>query len=148
MINLTKEPMYEIEVGTNAEITKCHCFGQESFVGHGFVYKDGDAYAVYYVGWSRYHLEKNISIALAIGEWGDNSTSSDRTCFGIEAREGDYEIQFQIINPEDSPWPNTELLGVMLSREESIKHPLLEELFNIVGEIVGNHPAVRNYLNM
>jgi hypothetical protein len=53
MIKHAKERTYETEVGKNAEITKYHCCGQVSFVGHGFVYKDGDAYAVYYVGWSR-----------------------------------------------------------------------------------------------
>ncbi|MCU7806157.1 MAG: hypothetical protein KZQ96_23535 [Candidatus Thiodiazotropha sp. (ex Lucinoma borealis)] len=148
MINTLNTTDYEIEIGDNAHCSKCHCCGQESLIGNGFVYSNGDAYAVYYVGWSEAHPEKRVSFALAIGEWDDDSTSSNRICFGIEAYEGENEILCEVINPKDSPWPSTDLLGNMLTREDALKHPLLKEAFVILEKILCEHPAIISYLNM
>jgi len=75
-----------------------------------------------------------VSFALAIGEWDDQSTRSNRTCFGLEAYEKMEEILFRVIEPDDSPWTNSELLGEMLTRDESLIHPLLNEVFIIALE--------------
>ncbi|OAI26505.1 hypothetical protein [Methylomonas koyamae] len=141
-------PNYEIEIGENVEPSICPCCGKNSFIGHGFVYKDGDAYAIYYAGWAEEHIEKKISLALAIGKWDDESTSTDRTCFGIEASEGENDILFSFIDPEASPWPKTDLLGEMLSRKDSLKHSFVNEVFLILEQIVRGHPAIRKYLNI
>lgn len=137
---------YDIEVGENKNASTCHCCGKESCVGHGFIYKDDDAYAVYYVGWSDAHPDKKVSFALAIGEWDDDSTSSDRACFGIEMYEGEDEILFRVIEPSESPWADTDLLGQMLARKETLAHSLLDEVIAIAEYIVRNHVALREYL--
>jgi hypothetical protein len=136
---------YDIEIGENSNATVCHCCGKASCTGHGFVFKNGDAYAIYYAGWSDAHPEKKVSLALAIGEWDDESTSKDCTCFGVEAYEGKEEILFRVIEPEESPWPKTDLMGEMLSRKESLKHQLLKEVFIIAEEVLRNHAAIREY---
>ena len=141
-------PQYDIEIGDNSVPSVCHCCNNESCTGHGFVYKNDDAYAVYYAGWSVSHSEKRISFALAIGEWGDDSTNDDRTCFGFEAWEGEEEILFQVIGPDESPWPDTDLLGGMLSRKDSFEHSLLKEVFVIAEIVVRNHPAIQEYLGI
>ncbi|UOG36199.1 hypothetical protein MAL01_19210 (plasmid) [Leptospira noguchii] len=140
--------MYSIEIGENEKSSECYCCGRESSVGHGFVYKNAIAYAVYYIGWSNAHEQRKITFALAIGKWDDTSTAKDRQCFGFEAYEKDEKIAFRIIDPSESPWPHTELLGEMLSRTESLVNPLLKEVFSIAEEIIQNHPAVRQYLNL
>ncbi|EMN80290.1 hypothetical protein [Leptospira interrogans] len=142
------QEMYSIEVGENEKPSKCNCCGRESSIGHGFVYKDEIAYAVYYIGWANLHEEQKITFALAIGKWDDTSTSKDRQCFGFEAREKDERILFRAIDPDESPWAHTELLGGMFSRTENLVHPLLNEVFIIAEEIIRNHPAVREYLNL
>ena len=136
---------YDIEVGENKNASTCHCCGKDSFVGHGFIYKNDDAYAVYYVGWSNAHLDKKVSIALAISEWDDDSTTDDRTCFGIEVSEGEDEIYFSVIGPSESPWSNTDLLGPMITRNEGLSHPLLKEVFEIVEKVLRDHIALREY---
>ena len=137
---------YDIEVGENKSVSTCHCCGKKSYVGHGFIYKNDDAYAVYYVGWSDAHPDKKVSIAIAIGKWDDDSTVDDRTCFGIEASEGADEIFLRVIEPDESPWSNTDLLGPMLTRDEALSHPLLKEVFVIAEVILRGHIALREYL--
>ncbi len=137
---------YDIEIGENKKASTCYCCEKKSCVGHGFVYKDGDAYAVYYVGWSDAHADRRVSIALAIGDWDDDSTELDRTCFGVEIYESKEEVMFRIIEPSESPWPDTDLLGHMLVRKEALTHPLLDEVFVIVECIARDHAALSEYL--
>ena len=139
---------YYIEIGEDSNPSLCHCCGKKSCTGHGFVYKDGDAYAVYYAAWSDSHLERKMSIALAVGEWDDNSIAEDRTCFGLEAYEAENDILFRLIDPENSPWPETDLMGKMIHREQGLNHHKLSEVFTIAEEVLRNHAAIRNYLNL
>ena len=138
---------YFIEVGENSNASVCKCCNEKSSKGHGFVYKNSDAYAVYYAGWSEAHDSKKVTLALALGEWGESSTTNDRTCIGLEAFETEHEIQFRVIDPDESPWPNTELMGSMLCRDKALAHPLLQEVFLISEEIIRNHSALKKYLN-
>lgn len=139
---------FNLEIGENCESSICHCCGRESYIGHGFIFKDGDAYAVYYAGWVPSHSEKKVSFAIAIGEWDDSSTVEDRTCFGLEAYEEKEEILFKIIEPADSPWNTTELLGKMISRDDALNNPLIKEVFDIVEHIIRNHDSIKKYLKL
>lgn len=139
---------FNLEVGENVSSSICHCCEKESSIGHGFIYKNGNAYAVYYAGWSHSHSDKNINFAIAIGEWADDSTPADRVSIGVEVFEGKPEIVCRVIDPEKSPWASTELLGDMISRSYAIKHPLLKEVFSIVEHIAHYHEAIREYLEI
>jgi hypothetical protein len=141
-------PTIEIEVGDDAKRSQCHCCGVESKTGHGFVYKDGDARAVYYAGWTPAHPERGVTLAIAIGDWSDEATSGDRVCFGLDAYEGEHEILFRFVEPEDSPWPVTELFGTMLDRNEALVHPLSNEALAIAEAITRQHSAIHGYLGM
>ncbi|VAX06250.1 hypothetical protein MNBD_ALPHA03-1462 [hydrothermal vent metagenome] len=138
---------YDIEIGENYSPSTCHCCGKSGYTAHGFVYKNNDAYAVYYAAWSEMHVDKKVTLALAMGDWDEDKTSDDRTCFGIDVYEGDEEILFRVIDPEESPWLNTDLLGKMISRDEGVKHQLKSEAFSIAEEVIRNHGAIKSYLN-
>lgn len=139
---------YQIEIGEEANPFVCHCLNGQSFTGHGFVYKNGDAYAIYYVGWSIENVDKQMTLALALGEWDDDSTVADRDCFGIEATEAGDQVNFRVIEPDESPWPKTDLMGEMMERDKSLHHPLLDEAFTITEYVLRNHNAVREHLNL
>lgn len=139
---------FDVEVGENHSSSVCHCCGHESNIGHGFVYKNGDAYAVYYAGWSKDHSDKKVSFAIAVGEWEDNSTINDRTCLGIEVYVDERGILYSAIDPDQSPWANTELLGKMISRKDALHFPFLQEIFGIAECVVRNHDAIREYLEV
>jgi hypothetical protein len=87
-----------------------------------------------------------VSFAVAIGEWDDNATSESRVCFGVEAKESDSEVLFRVLEPEESPWPNTELLGKMIDRESALNHSNIDDIFLILEEILRGHPSLNKYL--
>jgi len=137
---------FQLEIGENSKSSICHCCGRKSFIGHGFIYKDGDAYAVYYAGWAPSHSPVKVSFAIAIGKWDDNSTVQDRICFGLEAYEDKEEILLRAIDPSDSPWKNTELLGNMISRGDALNNHSIKEVFDITEFIIRKHDAIKEYL--
>jgi hypothetical protein len=137
-----------LEVGENENQSQCHCCGRAGSTGHGFIYRDGSAYAIYYVAWSSAHPDRGVSFAVAIGEWDEGTTAMDRTCAGIEAYEGQAKIFFRFIGPDASPWANTELLGPILDRQAALKHPLKSEFLRLCEMVVRNHPAVREFLRV
>src|SRR5258708_3333470 len=108
-----------LEPGPQEDGTVCDCCGTQSTTVHGFVYKDGDAFSIYYAGWSSHHPEWGVTMAIATGEWSEGSGPADRVSIGVEARSTATEIQFTVINPEQSPWGETALFGKMLSREKA-----------------------------
>jgi hypothetical protein len=136
-----------LEIGEDEKGHTCECCGHPSSTGHGFVYRDDTAFAVYYAGWCEAHRDRGVTLAIAIGEWDEGSTVDQRTCFGIEAYEGQDEILFSVIDPELSPWPDTKLLGRMMRRDEALVNALLSDALAVAEEIVRGHPAIRRFLN-
>ena len=86
-----------------------------------------------------------MSIALAIGRWDDDSKTDDRTCFGIEVSEEKEDVHFRVMEPSESPWSNTDLLGPMVARNEGLSHPLLQEVFEITEKVLRDHIELREY---
>lgn len=146
MITEKDSHIFNVEIGEERKSSVCACCGRESYVGHGFVYKHNDAYAIYYAGWAPSHSPRKVTFAIAIGEWDDNSTSNDRTCFGLEVRIKEGELELMVVAPEDSPWPETKLLGKMLSRNDALTHPLANNAKEIAELVVRKHAAIQQYL--
>lgn len=140
--------MVSLEIGEDENGLQCRCCGAAGSTGHGFFYRDGDAYGVYYAAWSRAHPERGVSLALAVGEWDEGATTAQRTCVGVEAYEGQSEILFRFIGPSESPWPSTDLLGPMLERQAALSHPLKEEFLALSEVVVRGHPAVAQFLKI
>ena len=61
----------QLELGDTGEMAPCDCCGAKSRTAHGFVYRGGDAYAVYYAGWSDGPPGRGVSLAIAVGEWAE-----------------------------------------------------------------------------
>lgn len=140
--------MIFLEVGENENMSCCDCCGAESATGHGFIYKNGLAHAVYFVGWSHAHPERGVTMAIAVGRWDDAATADARTCYGLEANVRDGRIVFSFIDPDESPWANTELLGPMISRIEARTSHARDDVLSIGEHVVRSHPAVRAFLNI
>lgn len=125
-----------LEPGPEDPPTKCSCCEKMSRTVHGFVYRNKDAYSIYYAGWSEGHPDRGVTMAIAVGEWAEGSDASDRVSMGLEARATETQIQFAVLNPERSPWRKTDLLGEMLPREKALRHPALKEIFEVAEYVV------------
>ena len=140
-------PEYEIEIGDSRIPFVCSCCGNEACIGNGFVYKNGDAHAAYCAMWSIYHPDGGVNIAIGIGEWGDERSPGDRTCFALIIQSTEDEYTFRVVEPDKSAWKDHRVLGDMLSRSKGINHPLLSEVFAIAERIIDEHPAIGEYLS-
>lgn len=85
-------------------------------------------------------------MAIAVGEWDDDAAASDRVSVGLEARPAVTGIQFTILEPEDSPWANTTLLGAMLTPQTAFSHPVLPEIFEVAKCVVTHDERVASFL--
>ncbi len=139
MIKLT------LEADENRE-SICHCCGRMSINGHGFIYDNGTPYGVYYVSWSPLHHIRSITLAIALGQWEDFSTPEQRVCMGIEIYGDEVQTLFRFIEPAESPWSETTLLGRMISRSEALSHTLKNTMFAVAETIAAQHPGVRDFL--
>jgi hypothetical protein len=135
-----------LEVGEDEKTGRCPCCGAATKTGHGFIYNNEVPYAVYYAAWSSGHPERGAALAIAIGEWEEDSSNLSRTCFGLDAIEGEDQIFFRFVDPDASPWPNTDLLGPMLKRSAALAHPLKGAVLTAAERIVATHPGLKRFL--
>jgi hypothetical protein len=133
-------------MGEGAEGAPCTCCGVASTTAHGFVYRNGDAYAIYYAGWSARHPEHGVTMAIAVGQWEDGSSTADRVSIGLRATSTATSIDFRALNSDESPWSDTPLLGKMLEREHALAHPAWREVLAVAEHVVRDDARVRDFL--
>jgi hypothetical protein len=137
----------QLELGEFGEAGRCACCNATSRTVHGFVYRDGDAYAVYYGGWSDGHPERGVSLAIAVGEWTEGTSPADRVSIGMIAMPTPSSVNFGVLNPTESPWGDTPLLGKMLERAQALTHPALKAVMHVAEHVVLEDTRVRRFLD-
>jgi hypothetical protein len=125
----------------------CSCCGGKTTALTRYVFKDGDAYAIYYVRFSTNHPERFAVATISIGEWGEGSTPEQRVAFAFELRTTNNEYQVGLIDSAHSPWREAKTIGRTLDREEALKHPLLSEVFHITDHMVVEDKELKAYFN-
>jgi hypothetical protein len=124
---------------------KCDCCGGVTTRLTRFVYKDGDAFAVYYAMFSDKHPDREIKVAIGMGEWGEGSTPDERKAFAVKIRDGGTQYEVMVVDADESPWQDAEILGRMLDREEALEHPWIEEVFHITDHLVEDDAEIKAY---
>jgi hypothetical protein len=136
-----------IELGDGSTFATCECCGAKAPSVVGFVYDDGDAYAVYYAGWTEGHQRGRVSMIIGLGDWSDEATPEDRRSFGLRCWvEGDA-LQFEVQGPSASRYGDNDYLGRMLSRSAALTDPELAEVFHVAEHIAEDDPRVRAELD-
>lgn len=136
--------MIEIEFGESSKY-KCDCCGYDSISLTRFVYSDGDAHAVYYIRFTENHKEKMAYGVISLGEWGTDEIPENRYAFPFEIRMDEVNYQIGLVNKENSPWADAELLGKFLNREEALEHDWIKEVFHITDHILSEDKVVIDY---
>ena len=124
---------------------KCDCCGGITTRLTRFVYKDGDAFAVYYAAFSDNHPDKEIKVAIGMGEWGEEASPEDRRSFALTIRDGGAQYEVIVVDANESPWHDATFIGRMLNRDEALKHSWIEEVFHISDHILEDDPEVKAY---
>ncbi len=135
--------MLSIELGQEKKPTYCSCCGGQINSVYGFIFKDGNAYAVYHATWSVAHPEAGVDIAIDFDDWGKSEGLENRWSVGLLVRTTELEYQFQFRSPENSAWGKSEERGRMLSREEALSHPQKDEFLHVADHIVFEDPRIK-----
>jgi len=113
-----------IELGEEIEPTVCDCCNDSSFTLLGYIYEKGDAHSVYYVGWNLSHSKDMLTVALGIGDWSDDADAeSDREAFYMHCYFKKEEYSFEFIDPDESPWGESDFLGKKNNADKARVHP-------------------------
>ena len=121
----------------------CECCGIRSTTTTGFAYRDGDAFAIYYAGWSDRHPERGVALVVASGDWDDGTSPADRVSIGFRVHATPTEMTFRVVDPVESPWAETRMFGKMLGREAALAGASYAVSLAIAELIVGNDAGVR-----
>lgn len=129
-------------------VSRCECCGGTTTRLTRFVYKDGDARAVYYARFSNNHPDGIVALLVSIGEWGEAATPDDRVAFAMELRDGGERFEVGVTDASASPWNDAKVVGRILDRSEALAHPLLREAFHIVDHAVAEDAPLRAYFEL
>ncbi len=135
-----------IEIEFNAPSTKtCDCCGQEVVSLTRYVHKDGNAFAVYFISFTRGHLPKVAHGIIGLGEWEDGTGPGDRLAFPFKIWTKGIHYQVGVVDAEESGWRHTTILGRILNRNEALQHSWIKEVFHITDHIVAEDKIVVDY---
>src|SRR5689334_22900593 len=104
MIEIQPEP---------ASHSQCPCCGKTTVCLTRFVFRDGDAYAVYCAQFTPDHEERLVSGIIGLGEWGEGTTSDKRWAFPFELWNDGDNFHVGLINAAESPWQGVTFLGTI-----------------------------------
>lgn len=139
MLTFEYEPPYEA--------APCICCGGRTTSLTRFVYRDGDAHAIYYARFSDNHADRVVLATVSIGEWGEGTKPDERVAFAMEIRSTEDSYQVGLIDAALSPWREAQIIGRTLDRDEALAHPLVKEVFHITDHMVSDDVPIHNYLN-
>ena len=128
------------------EESVCDCCGGATTSLTRFVTRDGDAFAVYFAKFSNNHPEGWVSVLVGLGDWSEDTDSSQRTAFAFRIWTTDTNYQVGLVDADEDDW-QTEFLGRKLTRTEALDHPLRLEVFKLSDHIVECDQTVISYLN-
>jgi len=111
-----------------------------------FVYRDDDAYAIYYAMFSDNHVDQIVKMLVSMGEWGEDSDPNQRKAFALDLRVGADQYEIMVTDASESPWHNPRVLGRILDRQEALRDPLIEEVFHITDNVVEEDEPLKRYL--
>lgn len=123
--------------------SSCQCCGEDTTSLTRFVYKDDDAFGVYYAQFTDGHAEKRLSGIIGLGEWGDDESGPEaRLAFPFQIWLNGDNFQVGLVNAADSPWSHVTFLGRILDRSEALAHPWMKEVFHITDHMVLEDPEI------
>ena len=135
-----------IELGENLAEVECES-GPNHRSAYGFVYKDEDAFGVYFALMHVESKEPWVGLTVSIGKWWDDEAIDERSWVFLKVWSTPDWFQMGLINPERSRHFGDKDLGAPLDRQAALASPLRDQFFAVADFIVENDPAVNSYLN-
>ena len=139
--------MFTFEFEPPVESDSCSCCGGRTTALTRFVYKDGDAFAIYFARFSDSHDLRVAEAVICMGEWGEGASESSRVSFPMELRATSEEYQVELIDAANSNWNGAKILGRILDRTEALVHPQVKDIFHLTDHIFAEDQILKKYLD-
>lgn len=137
--------MFEIEFVEPSHAT-CECCGAPSTRLTRFVTRNGDAFAIYRAVLTHGPRHPRAEMIVGLGDWDEAALPEDRVAFIFQLWSDDREYKVGIVGPDQTVWPQGSL-GRLLTREEALRHPWLQDVFDLSDHIVVHDRILADYLD-
>ena len=137
---------YEIEFA-DPKPSRCDCCNGLNVRLTRFVYRNGDAFAIYYVAYANNHPEDEVSMLVSLGDWDDDSDPAERAAFYCRVRPTEESYEVMLGDAAQSMWSDVELVGQKLSREQALAHPWKQTAFEILDEAFIHDKSLTGFLH-
>ena len=137
---------YEIERSAPSS-SVCDCCGGLTVRLTRFVYKGGDAFAVYYAAYSNNHPDHELAMLISLGTWADGASPSQRAAFYCRVRPTNDSYQVMLGDAAESMWRDAAIMGSMLSREQALGHRRKKTAFEVLDEAFVQDPSLQGFLH-
>jgi hypothetical protein len=134
-----------IEVPEPPRTTTCEQCGRSAAKTTGFVYRGGDAYAIYHAVLHRHGDGPRVDLAIGIGTWQDHDSVAEASAF-IAVWLSPDEVQFGFVDPAASVWADTRLLRNQLSADEARTAGIRWAMLAVAELVVSDDPSVASHL--
>src|SRR5512132_841888 len=135
-----------IETAPEVQQRVCPDCGRPFSTVHGFLYEDGDPYAVYHAMLQRDHPSIVVDVAVSFGSWAEEATASDRTRIGIRVWPEGEELKMHVNDPGESAWGDSDELGKMADRERVLGTPVEQEALRAVEFVIEQDNRIEQHL--
>lgn len=134
-----------IEVGAAPRATTCDVCGRAALNSSGFVYRGGDAFAIYHATLHRHDEVPTVDLAIGIGSWENDAALAEVTAF-LSVWAGPEQIMFGFVDPAASVWSNSRLLANQQTAEVARTSPSRSDFTRVAEGIVREDPALARHL--
>lgn len=137
---------YEIEF-SEPSMSRCDCCGGLTVRLTRFVYRDGDAFAIYYAAYSNNHPDDELAMLISLGEWGEDSDPAQRAAFYCRVRPTDGSYEVMLGDASHSIWRDADVVGRKLSRKEALRHEWKSTAFDVLDAAFVQDASLRGFLH-
>ena len=125
-----------LETDPEIETKPCLGCGGVTKTVRGFVYRDGDAYALYFAQMSPGHPDRGLALDIAISDW-DEGAGDDYLRVGLWVRPTPDEISMSVAEYPGWPWKQSDAtFGRLMDRDEALTSSSLSAYYEVADFVV------------
>jgi hypothetical protein len=133
-------------MGEEKATTICACCSSPMHQSHGFIYRNENPYALYFAAWIPGHSQPVADIAIGIAEWAKEPKPEEVLAISLHVQASDNSLEFMFVDPTESAWQHSALLGQLLPREEALQHISKKDFLHIAEHIIQDDRRIRHFL--
>jgi hypothetical protein len=138
---------FALELGDSRDTGRCECCGNFSRMVNGYAYRNGDAYAAYFVHWTLGHVpEHGANLDLIVGQWGKGAKRRNRIAVSLAYRLHGNGPGFMVIDATNREVGKNKLVGLALARDQVIGQPNAQDVFALCDTILAQDPRLTELL--